>query len=82
MNNKAKYISILAAFSLLTGCGAFNNSSNNRSTGTQAKTEASTAADTTKDCCEDKEKDCCKEDLQTAAVTALRRFSASQKRLM
>ena len=64
MNNKAKFISILAAFSLLTGCGALNNS-NNSETGTEAKTVAQPDAATeegTTDCCEGKEKDCCKEE--------------------
>ncbi len=65
MNNKVRIISILAAASLLTGCGAFNSGSQATETNTEAKTaakpEASVAADTT-DCCEDKEKDCCKEE--------------------
>jgi NitT/TauT family transport system substrate-binding protein len=65
MNNKVRIISILAAASLLTGCGAFNSGSQATETNTEAKTaakpEASVAADTT-DCCDDKEKDCCKEE--------------------
>ena len=57
MNNKAKVISIIAALSLLTGCGAFNNSSESSE---QAAT-VSVEEDTTKDCCEDKSSDCCSE---------------------
>ena len=56
MKNKAKVISILAALSLLTGCGAFNESSDEG-----ASVEDTTAAVSTdeKDCCEDNDKDCC-----------------------
>ncbi|MCR5601703.1 MAG: ABC transporter substrate-binding protein [Ruminococcus sp.] len=47
MNNKVKFISIIAAVSLLTGCGAFNNNSSSdkneseSTTTTAAQTEAS-----------------------------------------
>ena len=62
MNNKAKIVSILAAFSLLTGCGAFNNSSESSKSSTAAPvSEESASEDTTKDCCEDKSSDCCSE---------------------
>jgi len=56
MKNKAKVISILAALSLLTGCGAFNESSDEG-----ASVEDTTAAVSTdeKDCCESNDKDCC-----------------------
>lgn len=56
MKNKAKVISILAALSLLTGCGAFNESSDEG-----ASVEDTTAAVSTdeKDCCEGDDKDCC-----------------------
>ena len=58
MTNKIKIISILAAASLLSGCGAFNNSSE----GTDAQTTtASTSTEETKDCCAGKDKDCCGE---------------------
>ena len=64
MNNKAKFISILAAVSLLTGCGALNNSSQGTESSTEAKTavQAGSSAPTEeKDCCKDGEKDCCKD---------------------
>ena len=64
MNNKAKFISILAAVSLLTGCGAFNNSTQNSEANTEEKTavQAGASAPTEeKDCCKDKDKDCCKD---------------------
>ena len=58
MNNKKRIIAILAALPLLTGCGAFNNSSE----GSEAPTTTvSSTAETTDDCCKDKEKDCCTE---------------------
>ena len=66
MNNKAKFISILAAVSLLTGCGALNNSTQNSESNTEAKTavQAGASAPTEeKDCCKDGEKDCCKDDV-------------------
>ena len=65
MNNKAKYISILAAFSLLTGCGALNSRSQGTEANTEAKTESAASAYETeeKDCCKDGEKDCCKDDV-------------------
>ena len=44
MNNKAKFISIIAAVSLLTGCGAFNN--NNSSDKNEAESKTTTAAQT------------------------------------
>lgn len=56
MKNKAKVISILAALSLLTGCGAFNESSDEGAS--VADTTASVSTDE-KDCCEDDDKDCC-----------------------
>ena len=62
--NKYKIVSALAALSLLTGCGAFNNNSQSSETKTEAKTAAqpdASAAEETKDCCEDKDKDCCKD---------------------
>ena len=58
MNNKTKIFSILLAASLLTGCGAFNNSSEgseDQTTSVTSETEES------KDCCEGKDKDCCSE---------------------
>ena len=65
MNNKAKIISILAAVSLLTGCGAFNNSattddSSSSSSSSQAETNSS-ETDEDKDCCDEENKDCCNE---------------------
>ena len=59
MNNKAKIISILAAASLLTGCGAFNTSSD-EGTSTENTTASVSSASTTEedDCCKDKDKDC------------------------
>lgn len=65
MNNKAKFISIIAAVSLLTGCGAFNNSSSEDDSKDSKSTTASTSSaseDETKDCCKDGEKDCCKDE--------------------
>lgn len=62
--NKYKIVSALAALSLLTGCGAFNNNSQSSETKTEAKTAAqpdASAAEETTDCCEDKDKDCCKD---------------------
>ena len=56
MKNKAKVISILAALSLLTGCGAFNESSDEGAS--VADTTASVSTDE-KDCCEENDKDCC-----------------------
>jgi len=63
MNNKAKFISLLAAVSLLTGCGAFNSSSNEKNESTEVPTFNETAekASEGKDCCKDGDKDCCKE---------------------
>ena len=63
MNNKAKFISLLAAVSLLTGCGAFNSSSNEKNESTEVPTFNETAekASEEKDCCKDGDKDCCKE---------------------
>ena len=56
MKNKAKVISILAALSLLTGCGAFNESSDEGAS--VADTTAAVSTDE-KDCCEGNDKDCC-----------------------
>ncbi len=56
MKNKAKVISILAALSLLTGCGAFNESSDE---GASVADTTATVSTDEKDCCEDKDKDCC-----------------------
>lgn len=56
MKNKAKVISILAALSLLTGCGAFNESSDEGASVADTTAEVSTDE---KDCCEDNDKDCC-----------------------
>lgn len=56
MKNNAKVISILAALSLLTGCGAFNESSDEGAS--VADTTAAVSTDE-KDCCEDNDKDCC-----------------------
>ena len=69
MNNKAKIISVLAAVSLLTGCGAFNNTSTDApaaapTEAAQSAEETAAAEETaeeTKDCCEEGEKDCCKD---------------------
>ena len=58
MNNKTKIISILAAASLLTGCGAFNNNTSDNSD--SVATYAQSPTDETKDCCSDKG-DCCSE---------------------
>ena len=63
--NKYKLISALAALSLLTGCGAFNNNSGSE-TSTEAKTAVqpdASAVEETKDCCKDKEKDCCEDNV-------------------
>ena len=59
MNNKAKIISILAAVSLLTGCGAFNNSSEGDSTSETTSSVTTEDATGEKDCCKEKDKDCC-----------------------
>ena len=58
MNKNYKFVSVLAALSLLTGCGALNNSSE-QTAPTSSSEVAVTEAETTKDCCEDSEKDCC-----------------------
>ena len=68
MNNKIKFVSIIAALSLLTGCGAFNSSSDNSkdsaSTTNEATYNASGDAEAEeKDCCKDKDKDCCKDEV-------------------
>ncbi|MDO4863815.1 MAG: ABC transporter substrate-binding protein [Ruminococcus sp.] len=58
--NKTRIVSILAALPLLTGCGAFNNSSE----GSEAATTAASTAEQTEgttDCCDDKSNDCCSE---------------------
>ena len=61
MNNKIKFISAIAALSLLTGCGAFNSSSNEKVESTEVPTfnEAEEKASEEKDCCKDGDKDCC-----------------------
>ena len=63
MNNKIKFVSIAAALSLLTGCGAFNNASNNKTESTDVPTFNETAekASEEKDCCKDGDKECCKD---------------------
>ena len=63
MNNKIKFVSIAAALSLLTGCGAFNNTSNDKTESTDVPTFNETAekASEEKDCCKDGEKECCKD---------------------
>jgi len=58
MNNRTKIISILAAASLLTGCGAFNNNTSDNSD--SVATYAQSPTDETKDCCSGKD-DCCSE---------------------
>ncbi len=67
MNNKIKFVSIIAALSLLTGCGAFNSSSDNSkdsaSTTNEATYNASNDEAEEKDCCKDKDKDCCKDEV-------------------
>ncbi|WP_026052844.1 ABC transporter substrate-binding protein [Ruminococcus flavefaciens] len=60
MKKKISFISVIAAVSLLTGCGAFNNNTQGTQTNNETKTEA-TAADETDDCCKDKDNDCCKD---------------------
>ncbi|MBP3761427.1 MAG: ABC transporter substrate-binding protein [Ruminococcus sp.] len=60
MNNKTKIISILAAISLLTGCGAFNSGAENASSDSEIKSEVSNEKE--KDCCDDKDNDCCKDE--------------------
>ncbi len=62
MKKKISFISVIAAVSLLTGCGAFNNNTQGTQTDNETKTEA-TAADETDDCCKDKDNDCCKDDV-------------------
>ncbi|MBO7473840.1 MAG: ABC transporter substrate-binding protein [Ruminococcus sp.] len=63
MNNKIKFVSAIAALSLLTGCGAFNSSSNEKTESTEVPTfnEAEEKASEEKDCCKDGDKDCCNE---------------------
>ena len=63
MNNKIKFISAIAALTLLTGCGAFNSSSNEKTESTEVPTfnEAEEKASEEKDCCNDGEKECCNE---------------------
>ena len=65
MYNKVKFISVLAALSMLTGCGAFNNNSSESDSNNSESTTAATSAaaeDDTKDCCKDGNKDCCNEE--------------------
>ena len=61
MKNKLTAISVIAALSLLTGCGAFNNNSGTTDANSEKSAETTTAAET-KDCCKDGEKDCCKDE--------------------
>ena len=63
MNNRYKIVSAIAALSLLTGCGAFNNTSNDKTESTDVPTFNETAekASEEKDCCKDGEKECCKD---------------------
>ena len=68
MNNKIKFVSIVAALSLLTGCGAFNSSSDNSKDSASTTNEATYNASNDdeaeeKDCCKDKDKDCCKDEV-------------------
>ncbi|WP_294752385.1 ABC transporter substrate-binding protein [uncultured Ruminococcus sp.] len=68
MNNKIKFVSIIAALSLLTGCGAFNSSSDNSKDSASSTNEATYNASgdaeaEEKDCCKDKDKDCCKDEV-------------------
>ncbi len=61
MNKKIRFISIISALSLLTGCGAFNSApaaSENSSSSSAVSADVSSEEET-KDCCEDKDKDCC-----------------------
>ncbi|WP_297958421.1 ABC transporter substrate-binding protein [uncultured Ruminococcus sp.] len=61
MKKKLTAISVIAALSLLTGCGAFNNNSGTADVSSE-KSADTTAAEDTKDCCEDKAKDCCEDE--------------------
>ena len=64
MKKYKKLTAILASLTLLTGCGAFNNTTEQAApaaTESVATTQAE-ATDETKDCCEDGEKDCCKDE--------------------
>ena len=61
MKKKLTAISVIAALSLLTGCGAFNNNSGTTDVSSE-KSADTTAAEDTKDCCEDKDKDCCEDE--------------------
>lgn len=61
MNNKVKIISVLAAVSLLTGCGALNNQGTEKSSEVAAEVSVSGNAEETKDCCEGDDKGCCSE---------------------
>ena len=61
MKKKLTAISVIAALSLLTGCGAFNNNSGTADVSSE-KSADTTAAEDTKDCCEDKDKDCCEDE--------------------
>ena len=68
MNNKIKFVSIIAALSLLTGCGAFNSSADNSKDSASSTNEATYNASgdaeaEEKDCCKDKDKDCCKDEV-------------------
>ena len=61
MKKKLTAISVIAALSLLTGCGAFNNNSGTADVSSE-KSADTTAAEDTKDCCKDKDEDCCKDE--------------------
>ena len=63
MNNKVKFVSIIAALSLLTGCGAFNKNNDEASDKNNDNTTISAETTTegeTKNCCKEEDKDCCK----------------------
>lgn len=64
MKNNLKYISVLAALSLLTGCGALNNSSETSKSASSVSDSASKdSSSDSSDCCgESKDKDCCNTD--------------------
>ncbi len=71
MKNSVKLISVAAALSLLTGCGALNNNNDANTAAPAAQVSEATdqavsdvpdccaGADEVKDCCKDKNEDCC-----------------------
>jgi len=60
MNKKIRFISIISALSLLTGCGAFNSAPTASENSSSSAVSADVSSEEeTKDCCEDKDKDCC-----------------------